>query len=77
MIIYVTAVNDDFSTNIPFQGIVLFHMVQKLRVTAAISPFISELPFRSSKKSRFLFFLLFFLFFFRQVCIMQNIVSVL
>lgn len=67
MIIYITAVNGDFGTNIPNQCIVLLYIVKKLHMTINISSFISELLFSSSKNSRFLFF------FFRQVCIMQNI----
>jgi len=61
VIIYITAVNGDFSTNIPNQCVVLPYIVQNLDMIVTISSAISELPFSSSKNSRFIYFLFFFL----------------
>lgn len=55
MIIYITAVNDDFSTNIPKQCIVLLYMVRKLHVIVTISFFVTELTQKTA--DIFFFFL--------------------
>lgn len=56
MIIYITAGDGDFNTDIQNQCIVLLY--KKVHVIVTMSSLISELPFSSSKNSNYFLFLL-------------------